>query len=1812
MRQRIFTVATAIAIWCAMAVSAWAQESVPDFRFVATPDMDFYGSDLDPLFDTDLDSCVRACAAQTECGAFTFNSRSNACFPKEQVSKQTSYAGALSAQKLKTPEEVRRGAIARRSELDFLTDVDIARAVEQARDLGLRHPGGGVGVTDLLDGAAASRANGDLTRALALTGAAVSVTDAGDLWAEYAALLVSVQTDDAPLSRQFAERGVSASINSYLRLADPSARAGVLMTLAGALERTGRGPDMIPALRLAQSLQPAPQLDVALDDAVAKYGFRIADNSVESDAAVPRICAQFSAPLARTGVDYNTFLNLPDAGLVAQVDDNQLCVEGVRHGSRYRLVFRAGLPAADGETLRKDVELIHYVRDRRPTARFPGRSYVLPRSADATLPIETVNLNTVDLQLRRVSDRNLLRAVQDGYFGRPLSQWQDATFASEIAEEIWTGTGEVGNSLNQDMTTRLPMGEAIAGQPAGIYALTARVPGADPYDDPGATQWFVLSDLGLSTMSGTDGLHVSIRSLADTTARAGVKVTLVSRANAVLAQALTDENGLALFDPGLMRGKAGAAPALLLAEQGDADIGFLSLTDPAFDLSDRGVEGRAPAGPVDVFLTTDRGAYRAGETIHATALARNPEATAIDGLPLVAVLRRPDGVEYARKLSDGGVLGGHVFSLPVASTAPRGTWRLEVRADPAAPALASQSVLVEGFLPERIDFDLALPQSPLKPGDRPALRIDARYLFGAPGADLSIEGQAMLAVANEVSAWPGYRFGVHDETEAAVSSYFGGERTDAQGQATVALDLPTMQSAGRPLTLTVTARLADGSARPVERQISAPVQPETPIIGIKPQFDSVVAEGTEATFDIVALSPDLNVTQMPVRWSLNRVETRYQWYQLYGNWNWEPTTRRTRIASGELSLSGPITLSEPVDWGRYELVIEQVGGDYAMSSVDFYAGWYAPVDSSATPDRLEMSLDRDSYRVGDTARLRVSSQSAGVALISVLSDRVIHREAVEVPAGDTLIPLTVGSNWGAGAYVSATVIRSSDDSADRSPVRALGLAHASVDPIGKVLNVAIDLPAATTPRQTQPARVTVNGAGEGEDVWLTLAAVDQGILNLTGFQSPDPEGYYFGQRRLGVEIRDIYGRLIQTANGALGAVRSGGDANAGLSMMSPPPTQDLMAVFHGPVQIGPDGEAVVDIQLPPFNGTVRVMVVAWSQSAVGQAETEMLVRDPVVISSSLPNFLAPGDTSRLRLDVTHADGPTGEMLLSLASDTGEVALGASPGSFELDAGQTTTFDVPVTAMTIGDAKIDVILRTPDGQDLRQSLLLPVRSNDPEIAQTRRFVLDAGESFEFGSDVFANLRPDTGRAILSAGPLAKFDAPGLLTVLDSYPYGCTEQVASQALPLLYLSSLAEATGLGDVGAIKDKVDAAISLILARQTSTGSFGLWQPENGDFWLDAYVSDVLSRARVEGYAVPDRAFRMAMDNLRNRINYAPDFDQGGQDIAYSLMVLAREGTAAMGDLRYYADVKGDAFATPLAAAQLATALAYYGDQIRADAMFARAAQLVTTQRADPLVWRADYGTPLRDAAGVLALATEAGSEVIDVVALSNRIAESGGVLSTQESAWSLLAAHSLVQDPEVSGLTVNGAPVTGPFVQVLAGDALQNGMIIRPSDGSEAEITLTTLGVPEVAPPAGGTGYAITRSYYTLDGEVIDTPDHRVGDRFVTVLQIAPFERYAARLMINDPLPAGIEIDNPALLRSGDIGALGWLKPSLADHAEFRTDRFLAAVDIASGETVTLAYIARAVTPGQYHQPAASVEDMYRPRFRAHTDSGQVAVTR
>ncbi|AGA91852.1 large extracellular alpha-helical protein [Thioflavicoccus mobilis 8321] len=1791
---------------------------------------DYFGHDYATRKDLSQADCQAACLGDARCRSFTYNVKTRWCFLKSDFGELRPFAGAVTGRILTgSPATRAERRAARLGELGLLPRGYADEARRLAASVAAAPTQGGTPPAPLVEAQAALDA-GNTTKALGLYKQALrQAPEDPSLWAAAARAALAAKTDDWRARERYRKQASAAAINAYLRAEGDAERATALALLGRALAARSAWQAAIRADRASLALVEDRTVRARYDRLLAAHGFRILDHRVDAEAASPRICLQFSQPLPQRSPELADFVTVPGhPELAVEVEEQQVCIDGARHGERYHIVVRAGLPAADGERLTRPAELDVYVRDRAPAVRFLGRAYVLPKGGEAAIPFVSVNTDEVAATLYRIGDRALAPTIGDGTFLKPLEEYETRRIREQSGERLWSGTVTVAAELNKDVTTAVPIGELIADLEPGVYILTAR-PARVPDEDQAATQWFVVSDIGLGAFSGADGLHVVARALSTAAPLADLEVRLVARNNEVLAPATTDGAGLAEIPAGLLRGSGGQAPALLVAEGPDGDYGFLDLTKTPFDLTDRGVAGRPAPRPLDVYLVTERGVYRPGESVRITALLRDDRARALADLPLTLIVRRPDGVEHTRVLTEDGGLGGRTLTLDLLPSAMRGTWRVAAYGDPQAPALAEQPFAVEDFRPERLDFELAAPPGPIDPAAPPTVTLAARFLYGAPAGDLKVSGTTLLRPVTELADHPGFRFGLADEEAEPVSAPLPGTRTDATGQASLVPVLPEAPSLTRPQVAEVRVEVADTGGRPVERVLERPVAGEAPRIGIRPQFRERVAQGGVAAFDLIGVGPDGARAPLDgLSWTLAKVNRTFQWYRLDGRWDYEPIVSRQRVASGTLDLVAdePGHVEAAVDWGEYVLEVTDPSGVALPASVTFEAGWYVAPTAVDTPDRVEVALDKDRYRIGETARVHIAPRFAGQALILVLDDRLIAMRAVTVPESGTTLELPVTADWGPGAYVTAVVYRPMDLAEKQMPGRALGLAWAGVDPGERHLAVHLGHPEEVAPRGPLPLEVAIDNLPAGAEAYVTVAAVDVGILNLTGFQAPAPDDWYLGQRRLGVEIRDLYGQLIDRMQGARGQVRSGGGAGT-LRLSGPPPTERLLALFSGIRPVDADGHATIDFELPDFNGTVRLMAMAWSANGVGHAVEDLIVRDPIVIEAALPGFLAPGDHSRLRLDLTQVEGPPGDAALSVTSAHGHVQI--APEYFSDQANQRVTLardertvaEIPIAAMTPGEDQLEVFIKTHSGLVLHKTLTLAVRDATPPVVETAVVPLPPGGQLTLGPERLGELVPGTGTLSLAIDGALGLDVPGLVRALDRYPYGCAEQLTSRALPLLYLDSVALNAGLGAKGGADaeapQRIREAIAAVLAKQAAQGSFGAWGPGEGDLWLDAYVSDFLTRAREEGYEVKDTAFRAALDNLANRVAYGGEFDTGGEDIAYALYVLARNGRAIIGDLRYYAAAKLDDFATPLARAQLGAALALYGDRPRAEAAFASALALLARQ-ADDGGWRTDYGSPLRDAAAVATLLAETGIRPGDLAGLGERLAALRAerpLTSTQEEAWLLLAAHALTSGATAPQLEVAGRHRDGPLYRRIDEGTLADEPLVIANVGERPlAAAVTRRGQPLVAPPAGGQGYRITRAYYDLDGRSADPARVAQGARLVVVVSVAADAPRAARLLVQDPLPAGFEIDNPHLLRAGDLTGLPWLDLSAAPaHEEFRSDRFVAALERGAKDPASfqLAYRVRAVSPGRFAHPAATVEDMYRPAQRAWTDAGEVEVT-
>jgi uncharacterized protein YfaS (alpha-2-macroglobulin family) len=1652
--------------------------------------------------------------------------------------------------------------------------------------------------------------------------AAANPKDPG-AWLSYSRAAIEAAGEDETLK----DNAAAAAYLAYKKANTKAEKAVALAWLGEVLARRSMWRPALDAYRASLALADNVQVRNVYEDLREKHGFRILDYKVDNEQAAPRACFQFSEPLAQATADYAPFVTVSGFSLAAiSLEERQLCVEGLRHGEHYKIVLREGFSSAAGDALKKSADYEIYVRDRAPLVRFTGKNYVLPRAGQEGIPVVSVNTKKIAVAIAQIGDRNLLSIVRSGDFLSQLSTYRMKEYIESDARKIWSGTLEAAPQLNAEVTTAFPVLGAAGPLDPGLYVMTARtgddgsVAGEDDESgDAVATQWFIVSDLGLTAFSGKDGIHVLVRSLASALPVSGIEVRLIARDNEVLAAKHTDGAGYIRFDPGFSRGTGGAAPGLLVAEDGKGDYGFLDLSTSAFDLSDRGVKGRAAPAALDAFVYTERGVYRPGETVFLTALLRDAAGASVPAAPLTLVIKRPDGIEYKRleTKDEGG--GGRSLALPLLPDSATGTWRVEAFSDPKAAAVGRTSFLVEDYVPERLDFSLSPAANAVWGGGEVEISAQARYLYGAPAAGLEISGEVEISAAAEspLPALKGYVAGLQDENFDKTSTEIEETATtDAAGGAKLRVPVADI-TAPRPLAAKFVLRAGEPGGRAVERSVTLPILPKTGLIGVKKNFVTL-SEGAAASFDVIAVGADgTRASRKNVSWSLYKISNDYQWYRSEGRWNFEQVKSSNRVAEGKIDLepNAPARISSIVGLGEYRLgVTSGKEGDLA-TSITFESGWSSEAGMPA-PDLLDVTLDKGSYKPGEEMRVRIGSRFAGSATIAIISERLTYMDTVEVKEGDTVASVPVQREWGSSAYALVFARLPLDKSANRMPGRAIGLAWFAVDAGAHALDVRLAAPTKARPCGELTIPLEIKGLGAGEEAWVTVGAVDAGILNLTRYEAPDPRSYFYGQRQLSAEIRDLYGQLIDGMQGTRGAIRSGGDAAPELGAERP--TQEPLARFSGIVKAGPDGKAKIGFDIPAFNGTLRVMAVAWTKAKAGSASADVIIRDPVAVQATAPRFLSLGDRSQLHVEIDNVEGKPGDYALDveLAGPLSAEA-GALQRKFKLEAGARKALTIPISATGIGRAGLTLKLTGP-GISAPQMLAFDVAPGTANLYRRSVQTLAPGASITISNDILADFTRGTGAVSVAVSSLAGIDVPALLQALDRYPYGCTEQTVSRALPLLYVNKLAKGEALGLDPDIDERIRSAIERVLARQDSSGAFGLWSAASADdMWLHAFVTDFLTRARENGFEVPQKKLDAALERLRNLLANSTEIGAGqGAPIAYAGYVLARNGRQVIGDLRYLADAKIDSFETPLARAQLAAALAMLGDRPRAESTFGKAAEALSLLGNSPYA-RADYGSRLRDGAGLLALGIESKIPAAEILQVSKTVEDARAKTaqtSTQENAFMILAAEAMADKSQTIALLVDGVREQGAFFRRwTAAELGAKSVTIANTGDAPISVVVTTSGNPQTPEPPAERGYRIERAYYTLDGKPLLPAAIKQNDRFVIALSVTETEAAFAHLLLVDPLPAGLEIDNPDLFEGGATEALGFLKKTVEPvHTEYRDDRFAAAFarDGHDKANFSVAYIVRTVTPGHYVSPPASIEDMYRPDHFGRTGYGAIDI--
>ena len=807
------------------------------------------------------------------------------------------------------------------------------------------------------------------------------------------------------------------------------------------------------------------------------------------------------------------------------------------------------------------------------------------------------------------------------------------------------------------------------------------------------------TDLAPTVWRGADGLTIQVRGYSDVTPRAGVKLQLIAENNDILAETTTDADGVARFAVPLLHGDGPMAPRTIHAFGPGDDFTALDLDSAAFNLADRGVSGLPAPGPLDGYVWLDRGIYRPGETVQVMALLRDDAGKPVE-LPAHVIIRRPNGQVFQDTTPARGAEGSVYLPVRLSAGAPVGTWSVELRADQGAPPVGRAEFRVDAFVPDRMAVAFDQAAGPIVPGRPFTLPVTARFLYGAPGADLT--GKGSFRLVHDDAPFPGldgFRIGLESEAYAPESKDTDLPDTDAQGRTNYVISIPHAPDTSFALKAVIDATVNDPSGHGSRAETEIKLRPAGRLIGIKPLFkDRAVDAGSEAGFDIAAVDPDGKRIALTAK--LRLVRERPDWrLVMHGNlaryetvWRDEPL----RTLDVTIPADAPLHFAQKLDFGRYRIEVLEANG-LAASSFQFRSGWVSS-DSPDVPDQVDVSADRASYPPGATARIHIAPPFAGEATLLAMGGRVHMLRTLTVPAGGMDVEVPVSADWGPGAYVAVHLFRPAADAKDR-PGRAIGLTWVALDPAARKLDVSFDVPERLAPRARAIGITTAPGA------WVSLAVVDEGILRLTNFASPDPTKHYLGRRTLGIDIRDDWGRLIAPGEGDAAVLHQGGDEG---SFVLPETPQKTVTLFVPPMQAGPDGKLAIPLDLPDFAGQVRMMAVAWSGTKIGAASTDVRVVDPLVAEPLLPRFLAPGDQARLTVLLQNLELPVGEDVATVSVD-GPLAL-AGPARLAATLApmaQATPYTL-LTATGAGRGVIKLDVTGPGGFQVHREAFITVR------------------------------------------------------------------------------------------------------------------------------------------------------------------------------------------------------------------------------------------------------------------------------------------------------------------------------------------------------------------------------------------------------------------------------------------------------------------------------------------------------------------------
>jgi hypothetical protein len=1490
----------------------------------------------------------------------------------------------------------------------------------------------------------------------------------------------------------------------------------------------------------------------------------------------------------------------PAVKLHVSTQGNELLFTGpFAPGAKYDVVVGKGLPAVDNAVLDADYATTVAFPDLNPRLDFQSEGMFLSSSGYRSVAIESVNVDKAVLAIDRVYRNNIFYFLANDYW-YPYHRYAGDEDEDDDDADADAGAGDahvsaishtMGDPIarkkltlraphNRKVVTTVSLEPYVSKREPGLYRVVLSRAGSE-----NATRWILITDLGIVAKRGNDRLTVWVSSFKDLGAVADAAVTLVSDQNQVLGTGHTDERGLCTIK--LPKKKQ---PFLITVQRG-GDFSFLLFGKTEIDLSPFDVAGDRP-GPsgYSAFVYGERDIYRPGETLQAMAVVRDRALAAPPELPLVA--KHFDGNDeresFRVTMGEGGIAP---FTLKLPAYARTGHHRIDVIA--GKDVIGSYFFQVEEFVPDRIKVEIKPKTKDAAPGEDLVVGVTGAYLFGPPAANLAADTRVRLVPSPfEPDGFGDFSFTNGDRKFDPREIANDSGTLDAKGMHELTVAIPPHLQVPSSLEAIITTRVQEQGGRGVSAVARVPVHPWKRYVGVKRDGAAYPKPGTPVTFEWLSLSWD----GKPMAGSALRAELfEDQWHTVLrktsnGGYDYESTRDAVLLSTKAIPAGAPRgTFTFIANGYRTYRVVVTDPESGASAATDFCAGgWgYSPW-AMKNPGRLQLDLDKSEYAPGETATLQVRAPFSGKLLVTVERDEVTYT-SIETLAGNTAaVRVPLAAELRPNAFITATLVRAAKDLEPGEAGRAFGAIAVNVDREANRLRPQIKVPAEMRSQRKLPVDVLVE-----PNAVVTIAAVDEGILQLIAQKTPDPFAHFYRRLALNVTTLDIFAQLLPEVRPNRKRNAGGSEGNDGLAQYVRADSirrAKPVAYWSGPLKADAAGHVKMTFDIPEFNGGVRVMAVVHRGRRFGSSEAMVHVHDPLVLTATPPRFVAVGDQVSVPVTLRNDTGRAGGFAIN--NQHADIANGTE---------KTVYLPIQIPAQP---GQIDLSVKaTGNGETAATTLTIPVRWPLPSESdeQSGSFAQSAG----FTDDA-KTFMPQSVERTLVISPMPAVRFRGKLTYLLHYPYGCVEQTTSSVFPLLYFGDLAkeldpEALGNGDSASM---VREGVRRLGTMQTVSGGFAMWPYGAAPWpWGSTYATHFLVEARRAGHQVEPGIYDRALTYIAGDAKAKMQSGSGDLErVVYDLYVLARAGKADVGMMDYVREHQL-AQLDVSSKAMLAAAYAAAGNPRMIDTLLANVQDVETVDRASG----GNLDSTVRNRALLLLAMLDAAPNDPRIPRIVERISRdaSDRWWSTQETSLSLIALGSFMRRQHAtanySGAVYAGSRMLGTFTASTAvfrnvkGTAPLRVTFNAGYVPGAAYYSLVTRGVRNiVAFKPTSDGIKVTRDLLTRDGKPLDPAGVRQGDLLVCVTKVESTNGRLDNVVVQNLIPAGLEVENPRLATTESFT---WIsgEVSACTNTDIRDDQVLYFVELPETGARTYYTLLRAVTPGVYVQPPVYAEAMY-----------------